>query len=304
MNIDYLKEFIDLSETFSFSATARRFYVSSSVLSKHISAMEKELAVKLLRRDSHGVELTACGEVFLEEAREIVNCWDRAVTRLEMASKSYRRVVRVGYLRNAAHPFIAMFLKRMARCNPDIKVIPICMEYGELFDAIGTRKVDFSFGLDPSFGDTARCGSMPMYKDRFDVIVGSKHPLAEKKGEGILVEDLKPFHLLLPSSDRYPGMSEYIASLLPADHEGEIGHYGDVDSLYLGVELQNAVGFSSEHNMPMFGERIDFIRINDENTEYYVSAIWNRDTEAEVVDPCIDVARYCTERLQEKGYVI
>ncbi|WP_418238246.1 helix-turn-helix domain-containing protein, partial [Ellagibacter isourolithinifaciens] len=58
MNIDYLKEFIDLSETFSFSATARRFYVSSSVLSKHISAMEKELAVKLLRRDSHGVELT------------------------------------------------------------------------------------------------------------------------------------------------------------------------------------------------------------------------------------------------------
>lgn len=304
MNIDYLKEFIDLSETLSFSATARRFYVSSSVLSKHISAMENELAVKLLKRDSHGVELTQCGEAFLEEARGIVNCWDRALMRLSMTSQSYKRIVRVGYLRNAAHPFIAMFLKRMAKSSPDIRVVPLCMEYGELADAIDMRKVDFSFGLDPSFCDADRFMSLPIYRDRFDAIVGPKHPLAKRKTEGIGAEELAPFKLFLPSPERYPGMSEYISGLLPAGHMGEIGYYGDVDSLYLGVELQNAVGFSSEHNMPMFGDRIVFVRINDESTEYHVSAIWNKDTEDEIVEPCVDAARYCIERLRAKGYAV
>ena len=51
MNIDHLREFVYLAETLSFAATARHFFISASVLSKHVSALEDDLQVKLFVRD-------------------------------------------------------------------------------------------------------------------------------------------------------------------------------------------------------------------------------------------------------------
>ena len=50
MNIDHLREFVYLAETLSFAATARHFFISASVLSKHVSALEDDLQVKLFVR--------------------------------------------------------------------------------------------------------------------------------------------------------------------------------------------------------------------------------------------------------------
>ena len=124
MNIDHLSEFIYVAETLSFSAAAKRFYVSQSVLSKHIAAMEDELCTKLFVRDSHHVRLTRSGEAFLEEATAIVNDYERALARIAAINQSFETVVRVGYLRNACRPFLAMFLKRMKKERPEVRVNP------------------------------------------------------------------------------------------------------------------------------------------------------------------------------------
>ena len=51
MNIERLREFSYLAETLSFSITAKHFYLSTSVLSKHIAAIEADLGVRLFERD-------------------------------------------------------------------------------------------------------------------------------------------------------------------------------------------------------------------------------------------------------------
>ena len=81
MSIEYLREFVYLSKTLSFSKTAKAFYVTHSVISKHISSMETELGVKLFVRNSHCVRLTRCGEAFLAEVKPIVRAYDGAVSK-------------------------------------------------------------------------------------------------------------------------------------------------------------------------------------------------------------------------------
>ena len=79
MNINHLIEFIYLAETLSFKRTADYFYVSRSVISRHLSALEATLGVKLLDRGNQSVKLTEAGEVFYKEVKVLLKSYADAV---------------------------------------------------------------------------------------------------------------------------------------------------------------------------------------------------------------------------------
>lgn len=300
MNIDHLKEFIYLAETLNFSATAKHFFVSPSVLSKHVAAMESELSAKLLERDSHSVRLTEAGEIFLEDAQTIVVTYAHSLERIAALDQDCKAVVRVGYMRNAARPFLFMFMRYMRAHHPEVQITPVCMEYGELYYALGAGKVDMGFGLDAKFGNAAAFASIPIYPDRFDVVVSLDHPLAKRVGEGIAVADLSEVNLMLPNPDSYPGMSEFVEGILPEGCTGRKSYYRDIDTAYMSVELGMVAVFSSEHNMEVFGDQVRFVRINDADTAYHVSAFWPRNTKNEAIDVCVEAVEHCRDKLAQK----
>ena len=304
MNIQNLREFIYLAETLSFSATARQFYVSQSVLSKHIASMEEELGAKLFVRDSHHVRLTRSGSAFLEEASSIVGSYERAVARIAAINQSFETVVRVGYLRNAARPFLAMFLKWMQRERPEVRVDLSCMEYGEIFSALARRKIDLAMAIDLDPGMRVRCDSLVVYEDRFDAIVSYGHPLARYAPDGISADALCGQQLLLPDPAAYPGMSDFVERLLPGDCAPSAmrQYYSDVDTMYLDVEMGKCIAFSSEHNIPVFGDRVCYLPVVDTPTNYNVSALWLKDTNADTVAPCLEALEYCKAKLAAKAY--
>ena len=87
MRIEHLREFRILASTLSFTEAARKSFVSQSVLSKHISAMEKELGHKLVTRSRAGVGLTPEGEVFRTGIESTLESYSRAVHNLEEFSQ-------------------------------------------------------------------------------------------------------------------------------------------------------------------------------------------------------------------------
>ncbi len=58
MDFYRLREFLVLSQCLSYKDAAKKLGISTSLLSKHIIALEKNLGVKLLLRSTHHVELT------------------------------------------------------------------------------------------------------------------------------------------------------------------------------------------------------------------------------------------------------
>ena len=76
MEIGWLKEFLVLSRTLNYRASAEALFISQSTLSKHINAMEQELGVTLFLRDTKSVRLTEEGRVFRDSANLIVNEYD------------------------------------------------------------------------------------------------------------------------------------------------------------------------------------------------------------------------------------
>jgi len=63
-----LDTFIAAAECGSFSATARKLYISPSAVSQKITELETELGVPLFHRTTQGVDLTEQGKILLNEA--------------------------------------------------------------------------------------------------------------------------------------------------------------------------------------------------------------------------------------------
>lgn len=79
VKICHLEEFVTLAETLSYTEAARKHYLSTSALSKHITALEGLMGEKLFVRDARSVELTDKGRRFYEGVQPIVEEYSRFI---------------------------------------------------------------------------------------------------------------------------------------------------------------------------------------------------------------------------------
>ncbi len=64
MNTEFLKEYVVLADSGSFTAAAAKLHITQSTLSKHIASLEHELDVDLFARDKRGILLTRAGVAY------------------------------------------------------------------------------------------------------------------------------------------------------------------------------------------------------------------------------------------------
>lgn len=123
MNTGMLYEFLVLSKLLNYSKAAVALYISQSVLTKHIQALEKEMGIPLLLRTTHGVTLTEAGKVLAKEAPELLGKCDSILRRLRNKNIPARSSIRIGMglefsYSNHIRQFFHAFLQRY----PDIEL--------------------------------------------------------------------------------------------------------------------------------------------------------------------------------------
>jgi DNA-binding transcriptional LysR family regulator len=105
MNFRQLRVFLAVADLGSFSAAAESLYLSQSVISRHVAALEDVLGSPLLDRGPRGVEATEAGQVLAGYARRVFALEDEARAALEEL-----RDLRSGRLRIGASMTIGNYL--------------------------------------------------------------------------------------------------------------------------------------------------------------------------------------------------
>lgn len=283
MNIEHLREFSYLAETLSFSITAKHFYLSTSVLSKHIAAIEADLGVRLFERDRRGVELTRSGAIFYKDVAVVLNDYDRALQDVRPDNSPERKALRVGYLRGAARPFLSTFANHISKNCPNIDLELTCMEYAELLVAHRSHVIDvlLDMELDPE-ADLA-CDNVRIYTDRIYAVVGKGHPYADR--DGLTLADLSGQPFILPDIVAYPGYVERCERIVRAAGSGSVVYrYKDIETLAFRLAEGDCIGFSSGHNADIFRRELVFLPIDGIDTSYDVTARWLRVTDPELIE--------------------
>ena len=81
-----LQQFIAVAEELHFGRAALRLHMSQPPLSQAIKNLEDLVGVPLLARNRHSVSLLPAGEVFLGEARELLDRGKKAIDATVRAS--------------------------------------------------------------------------------------------------------------------------------------------------------------------------------------------------------------------------
>ena len=76
MEFKQIEAFVNVVKHKSFSKAADATFLTQPTISAHISALEKELGVKLISRTNRLLSLTPAGELLLKEGRELLAAAD------------------------------------------------------------------------------------------------------------------------------------------------------------------------------------------------------------------------------------
>ena len=121
-----MRVFAQVVEAKSFSAAADKLGMSKSLASRHVSALERALSVKLLNRSTRKLSLTEAGALFYEHCARIVQEAELAEQRLTRIQSEPVGLVRVTAVPAFAVRHVLPALAEFYRKYPKIQVKLFC----------------------------------------------------------------------------------------------------------------------------------------------------------------------------------
>lgn len=122
MNLRQLQYAVLLSETGNFSQLAEKLNITQPALSKQILSLEKELGTQLFDRNSNPVTLTAAGEYFIREARDLLYKEDQLLRSMEQFKSGDKGQLVIGITPFRSAYLIPEIVKKIRIKFPGIQV--------------------------------------------------------------------------------------------------------------------------------------------------------------------------------------
>jgi len=181
----------------SFKKAAAQNFVSTSTLTRQMSAMEEELGFMLFERTPSGICLTPQGELFYQETKSILPIFESAVTHARMTTFGHQpvRVGIYGYNRDQ----ITNACEAIKNQFPQVDFSFVSCRLRD------TRALLMNHGIDLALlvnieGSEDRLLAIPFFDTYNAVIMSEKHPLAaaaslrfqDINGETILLSLKRP----------------------------------------------------------------------------------------------------------------
>jgi DNA-binding transcriptional LysR family regulator len=120
MELRHLRYFAAVAAHGSFSRAANNLHLTQPALSRQVKDLEDELGVPLFVRGTNAVTLTEAGEIFYEEARDLLARADQAIQRVRGEAKS--EVLRVGYGPSLTAGIMPRALERFQNAVPRVRI--------------------------------------------------------------------------------------------------------------------------------------------------------------------------------------
>jgi DNA-binding transcriptional LysR family regulator len=142
--------FVAVAQAGSLTAAARKMDITTAAASKHLSALEDQLGVRLINRTTRRLSLTHEGEIYFESAKRILEDIEALEGRISSGRAAPKGLLRVnaplGFGRTYIAPAVSEFAKRYPAVElqltlsdrplvPASEAIDVSIRFGEVAEA-------------------------------------------------------------------------------------------------------------------------------------------------------------------------
>ena len=199
MRTEYMREFVNLARSLSFTKTASEFYIAQSTLSKHIKSLEDELGTSLINRSTHEVTLTESGKLAYEHFQKILADYDDMVHGISMADMGFTGSISLGFYNFGGMELLGNGIDRFYSKYPGVELSAFTYPLYQIIESLRDGGIDV--------GLTFKTNSLPKgdfeFKElgeyEWEAVVYDTNPLAAKNE--VTFDDLRSQPMVQPKME-------------------------------------------------------------------------------------------------------
>lgn len=154
----HLEAFVSVAQEKSFSAAARRLFITQSALSQRVLNLEAEIEQTLIVRESSGLRLTAAGEKLLRYALLKDGLEKEVLSQINAGEKQgIAGHLKMGSFSSHVRSKLLPQVGRFHKMHPSVKIEVLTREIRELPTLLRSGEVDFIFTLDKQETEGLEC---------------------------------------------------------------------------------------------------------------------------------------------------
>lgn len=194
MEMRQLRYFVSAATHLNFTKAAKECFIVQTAMTQQIANLEKELGVKLFERQSRGLSLTAAGEAFLADAREILAHSQRSREKMAAFQGGYTDLLQIGHHGELFRRDLPRALQLFRSHSPQTKVMLYQLPRSGLLSGVREGQLDLAF--------MTYTGILSKYERWVDwrvlgredtmLVVSEDHPLAHRREITMAEVDSQP----------------------------------------------------------------------------------------------------------------
>lgn len=145
MEMRQLRYFVSAATHLNFTKAAKECFIVQTAMTQQIANLEKELGVKLFERQSRGLSLTAAGEAFLADAREILAHSQRSREKMAAFQGGYTDLLQIGHHGELFRRDLPRALQLFRSHSPQTKVMLYQLPRSALLSGVREGQLDLAF---------------------------------------------------------------------------------------------------------------------------------------------------------------
>jgi DNA-binding transcriptional LysR family regulator len=206
LDLRKLRYFLAVADELNYGRAAERLHIAQPVLSRQITALERELGVALFARSKRGTQLTEAGLLLREDARALMRTAEALQRRARVAGREGQHFT-VGFMPGV---IVTPAVRLLEEQFPGLRVDVVRTSWDDQVEMVHDGRVDVSFVRLP----VPRRGLtvIPLFCEPRVVALPRSHFLADRKV--VMVADLAPLDLL-QDPDAVPEWRDLVAGSRP-----------------------------------------------------------------------------------------
>ncbi|WP_125544262.1 LysR family transcriptional regulator [Levilactobacillus lindianensis] len=209
MELRVLRYFLMVVQEKNISQASARLHVSQPTVSRQLKELEAELGTVLFERGNRSIQLTADGEYFANQAKQILSLTDKTLANIHQ-EQDVRGAVYVGSAEARSILTVAQAIGHLNQQHPHVQINLVSTDASDIHQQLGSGIFDFGVVMEPTDKSDYDFLRLPG-ESRWGLLVQNHSPLAQQAT--VSLDDIAHATLILPQQ----GGSQRIHALFGLD---------------------------------------------------------------------------------------
>lgn len=150
MDYKWVKSFVVAAKSCNFRMAAEELHVSQPSITVHIHQLEQFLNVTLFKREKNRVQLTEAGQLFLKEALQIMQQWEKSIERFQLVTKGIKEKIIIAMTPLMVETILPHVIYQFINEHPTIDISILVEESSKMEELIHSDKAHIGISLLPT----------------------------------------------------------------------------------------------------------------------------------------------------------